>query len=182
MRALIVVDMQNDFVTVTGSLAVPDAESIVPVVNDLIASSDYGLVVLTRDWHPAGHCSFDFMGGPWPVHCVKYSVGARIIVPRPSGSLLVTKGDRRAVEAYSGFDGFVENEKDGTLVSALDGRGVEAVDVVGLALDVCVKATAFDSAKWGYDTRVLLDATRAVTRPGQDTAVQELREAGVEVR
>jgi len=175
MRALIVVDVQNDFCP-GGALAVPDGDAVVEAVNRL--ASDASFVVATRDWHPADHGSFAAQGGPWPVHCVADTPGAALhdgIDPRQI-DVVLDKGQVADREGYSGFEGT-------DLERLLRVRGVDAVDVAGLALDYCVKATALDARRAGFDVTVHLDATRAVeVTPGDgERAVSELRAAGVEV-
>ena len=177
-KALIVVDVQRDFVD--GTLAVPDAEAVIPVVERLADQAE--ILIATRDWHPAGHCSFadppEFRDGSWPVHCVEFTPGAAFaweIINGRTPEAVISKGDRLDREAYSGFDGT-------PLADILRKRDVTEVEVVGLALDYCVKATALDAAREGFDTTVLLEGTRAVADETGEQAIVELREAGVTVR
>jgi nicotinamidase/pyrazinamidase len=175
MRALIVVDVQNDFCP-GGALAVPDGDAVVDRINRL--ASEASFVVATRDWHPPDHGSFAEHGGPWPVHCVQGTPGAELHsgIDRSRIDTIVDKGQTRDREGYSGFE---ETE----LERLLRERGVDGVDVSGLALDYCVKATALDAKRAGFDVVVHRDATRAVdVQPGDgDRAVQELRAAGIQV-
>jgi nicotinamidase/pyrazinamidase len=175
MQALIVVDVQNDFCP-GGALAVPDGDAVVEVVNRL--ASDASFVVATRDWHPPDHGSFAAQGGPWPVHCVRDTPGAQIHPGIDIGHIdaVVDKGQERDREGYSGFE-------DTDLERLLRERGVETVDVAGLALDYCVKATALDARRAGFAVIVHRDATRPVeVQEGDgDRAAAELRAAGVEV-
>ena len=175
MRALIVVDVQNDFCP-GGALAVPDGDAVVEAVNRMAA--DHELVVATRDWHPPDHGSFAAQGGPWPVHCVQGTAGAELHPGVDQGQIdvIVDKGQVSDREGYSGFEG-TELER------LLRESGVDAVDVAGLALDYCVKATALDARRAGLDVTVHRGATRAVeVEPGDgERAVAELRAAGVEV-
>jgi nicotinamidase/pyrazinamidase len=175
VRALIVVDVQNDFCP-GGALAVPDGDAIIGRVNQM--ASEAPLVVATRDWHPPDHGSFAEQGGPWPVHCVAGSSGAELHagVDRRLVDLVLDKGRAVDTEGYSGFE-------DTGLEAALRSRGVDAVDVVGLALDYCVRATALDAKRAGFDVTVHRGATRAVeVAPGDaERAVAELRAAGVSV-
>jgi nicotinamidase/pyrazinamidase len=175
VRALIVVDVQNDFCP-GGALAVPDGDAVVEGVNRLAAES--GFVVATRDWHPPDHGSFAEQGGPWPVHCVAGTPGAELH-PGIDSELIdavVDKGQVADREGYSGFEGT-------ELEQVLRGRGVDGVDVAGLALDYCVKATALDARRAGFQVTVHRGATRPVeVQPGDgERAVAELRAAGVEV-
>ena len=175
MRALIVVDVQNDFCP-GGALAVPDGDAVVEAVNRMAA--DHEFVVATRDWHPPDHRSFAARGGPWPVHCVRGTPGAELHPGVDQGQIdvIVDKGQVSEREGYSGFEG-TELER------LLRERGVDAVDVAGLALDYCVKATALDAKRAGFGVTVHRDATRAVEVKAGDgeRAVGELRAAGVEV-
>jgi nicotinamidase/pyrazinamidase len=175
MRALIVVDVQNDFCP-GGALAVPDGDAVVDQVNRLASESPF--VVATRDWHPADHGSFAEQGGPWPVHCVAGTPGAELHarIDRDLVDAVVDKGQSREREGYSGFEG-TELER------LLREHEVDAVDVVGLALDYCVKATALDARGAGFSVTVRRGATRAVeVQPGDgERAVEELRAAGVQV-
>jgi nicotinamidase/pyrazinamidase len=175
MDALIIVDVQNDF-TPGGALGVPDGDAVIPAVNALAADSEF--VVATRDWHPADHGSFAEQGGSWPVHCVAESEGAQLApgVDRKLIDVVVDKGQSRDAEGYSGF------EHTG-LEELLRSRDVDTVHVAGLALDYCVRATALDARRAGFDVVVHLSATRPVdVKPGDgERAVAELRAAGVSV-
>jgi nicotinamidase/pyrazinamidase len=175
MKALIVVDLQNDFCP-GGALAVADGDAVVEPINEMARQSPF--VVATRDWHPVDHGSFAAQGGPWPEHCVSGTSGAELH-PGIDGSLIdaiVDKGQAADQEGYSGFEGT-------GLEGLLREREVDEVDVVGLALDYCVKATALDARRAGLDVTVHRGATRAVeVEPGDaERAVQELRAAGVKV-
>jgi len=175
MRALIVVDVQNDFCP-GGALAVPDGDAVVEVVNRLAGEAPF--VVATRDWHPADHGSFAAQGGVWPVHCVCDTPGAQLHPGIDSRQIdvVLDKGRDPELEGYSGFEGT-------DLERLLRDRGVDAVDVAGLALDYCVKATALDARRAGFDVTVHRGATRAVeASPGDgERAVEGLRAAGVSV-
>jgi nicotinamidase/pyrazinamidase len=175
MEALIVVDVQNDFCP-GGALAVRDGDQVVEPVNEL--AERVGLVVATRDWHPIDHSSFAAQGGPWPVHCVQDTLGAELHpgLRRDRIDVVIDKGQVRDMEGYSGFEG-TELER------LLHERDVDKVHVAGLALDYCVKATALDARRAGFDVVVHREATRPVEVQAGDgeRAVEELREAGVEV-
>jgi nicotinamidase/pyrazinamidase len=175
MDALLVIDVQNDFCP-GGALAVSDGDAVVEPINQLAASLPF--VVATRDWHPADHGSFAENGGVWPVHCIQDSVGAALHSDVDLGQVDVTvdKGQARDLEGYSGFEGT-------DLETLLRERDVDTVHVAGLALDYCVKATALDAKRAGFDVIVHRNATRAVdVEPGDgDRAVEELRAAGVKV-
>ncbi len=174
--ALIVVDVQRDFLP-GGSLAVPDGDKVVPVLNDYLRRfAAAGLpIVATRDWHPADHCSFVARGGPWPPHCVQDTSGAEFPdeLALPDDVLVLSKATSVEADAYSGFD------RTG-LETRLREGGVERVFVGGLATDYCVLATVQDAAAAGFDVVVLEDAIRAVGVEADDEAraLRSMREAG----
>jgi nicotinamidase/pyrazinamidase len=174
--ALIVVDLQNDFLT-GGSLAVPDGDAVIPVLNTWIRRfRGAGLPVFaTRDWHPADHCSFREQGGPWPPHCVAGTKGAEFTpeLVLPPDALIHSKATRPEKEAYSGFE-------EGDFGRQLREMGVTRLFVGGLATDYCVRATVLDGLKEGFQVVLLADAIRAVeARPGDGArAIAEMREAG----
>jgi nicotinamidase/pyrazinamidase len=176
-RALILVDFQNDF-TPGGALGVPDGDRIAARLNELAASQEFALVVATRDWHPQDHGSFAKQGGPWPPHCVQGTPGAELhdSLDRSAIDLVLDKGQDEATEGYSGFDGT-------GLAELLREREVDALTVVGLATDYCVKHTALDASREGFAVQVEAGATRPVeVRDGDgERALEELRAAGVEV-
>jgi nicotinamidase/pyrazinamidase len=176
MDALIVVDVQNDFCA-GGALAVPDGDAVVEPINRLAREARF--VVATRDWHPPNHNSFRDYGGPWPAHCVQGSGGAELHprLDRERIDTVVDAGQTPDLEGYSGFEG-TELER------VLRDHGVREVHVVGLALDYCVKATALDARRAGFDVVVDLDATRSIdAHPGDaQRAVEQMREAGVRVQ
>jgi nicotinamidase/pyrazinamidase len=172
--ALIVVDVQRDFCP-GGALAVPQGDAVVPVINRLLALTDW-LTVATRDWHPADHCSFASQGGPWPSHCVADTRGAAFPPALNVARIreVVSKATRRDAEAYSGF-------KDTDLASRLAAGGIRRVFVAGLATDYCVKATALDARAAGLEVIVAADAIRGVeVHPGDCAAALEaMRRAGI---
>jgi nicotinamidase/pyrazinamidase len=174
-EALIVVDVQNDFCS-GGALAIAGGEEVIEPIGRLGREVEF--VVATRDWHPPEHHSFDSQGGPWPVHCVQGTAGAELHpeLERARIEAVVDAGHLAHLEGYSGF------EETG-LEAMLRERGVKRVHVAGLALDYCVKHTALDARRLGFDVVVHRDATRAVNvHPGDDErAVDELLAAGVEV-
>lgn len=175
MEALIIVDMQNDFCS-GGALAVPDGDAVIEPVNRLAQGMEF--VVATRDWHPPDHRSFKAQGGPWPVHCVADTLGAQFHdrIDKSRIDATVDAGRTPDKEGYSGFE-------DTELEQLLRDRGVDTVHVAGLALDYCVKETALDAARAGFDVIVHRDATRAVEVQEGDgeRAVAELKAAEVQV-
>lgn len=197
MDALIVVDVQNDFLP-GGALAVGRGDEVVPVINSLM--DRFGLVVATQDWHPADHGSFaaNHPGGApgerieldglpqilWPVHCVQGTPGAAFApgLRTERFAAVYRKGVDPRVDSYSGF--YDNGRKRSTgLAEDLRRRGVTTVYVAGLATDYCVKATALDARSEGFETFVVEDASRGVELSPGDvaTALAELRSAGVRV-
>jgi nicotinamidase/pyrazinamidase len=173
--ALIIVDVQNDFCP-GGALAVPNGDEVVPAINRLLQHR--WLAVATKDWHPADHCSFKAQDGPWPPHCVQGTAGAELHPQLDVARIqvIITKGSRPEKDAYSGFDGT-------ELAKILREKGMKRVVVCGLATDYCVRATAHDALKAGFEVLVLEDAIRGVeVTPGDSQrAVDELRAAGARV-
>jgi len=179
MRALIVVDVQKDFCE-GGSLAVAGGADVAQAITELLIEHDYAHVVATKDYHvdPGDHFSDhpDYRNS-WPPHCV---VGTPGVDFHPAFNPVVVeavfmKGHYSA--AYSGFEG---TDEDGTtLEDWLRARGVDSVDVVGIATDYCVKATATDAVAAGFNTRVLLNLTAGVAPTSTAEAVESLRAAGV---
>jgi nicotinamidase/pyrazinamidase len=182
MRALIIVDVQNDFCE-GGSLAVTGGADVARGISELLAGDPgYAHVVATKDFHidPGDHFSDnpDFESS-WPRHCVVGTSGADFHPQFHNDAVdaVFRKGNYSA--AYSGFEGA---DDDGTsLTDWLRERGVDAVDVVGIATDYCVQATAADAAQAGFATRVLLDLTAGVAPDSTARAIEDLRAAGVEI-
>ncbi len=197
MNALIVVDVQNDFLP-GGALAVPKGDQVIGPINAMMDC--FELIVATQDWHPAGHGSFassnpgirvgevGTLGGMpqvmWPDHCIENTRGAALATTLRQHPLaqIFRKGQDPTIDSYSGF--FDNDHKRSTgLGEWLRNRGVSGVYVVGLATDYCVKATALDAARLGFAATVDLSGCRGVElRPGDiAAAVAELRAAGVRV-
>jgi nicotinamidase/pyrazinamidase len=179
-RALLVVDVQNDFCE-GGSLAVSGGTAVAEAITRHLreAAGDYAHVVATRDHHidPGGHFSSapDFLES-WPPHCVVGTDGVELHPALDRGPIeaVFDKGEHAA--AYSGFEG----RADGVpLADWLKQHGVDAVDVVGIATDHCVRATALDAVGNGFATRVLLPLTAGVTDGTTDAAIEEMSGAGV---
>jgi nicotinamidase/pyrazinamidase len=187
--ALIVVDVQNDFADPGGSLSVRGGDAIVPLIDGEVrmAESAGTLVVATQDWHPEHTPHFAVDGGIWPVHCVAGTWGAELYpsLEIPDAAPRVRKG-ANGEDGYSGFTmrDPVSGETIPTeLEPILRGAGVDRVVVVGLATDYCVKATALDARRLGFETAVLADAIAAVDLESGDgeRALDEMREAGVAI-
>jgi nicotinamidase-related amidase/8-oxo-dGTP pyrophosphatase MutT (NUDIX family) len=197
MKALILVDIQNDFLP-GGALAVPDGDAVIPLANQLQAA--FALVVATKDWHPADHGSFaanhpgrkvferiDLNGLPqtlWPVHCVQGTRGAELAaaLKRERIANVFPKGMDTGIDSYSGF--FDNGHRRATgLGEWLRAKGVTEVYVCGLATDYCVKFTALDAVTLGFQTHLIEDACRGVNLRPDDVknAVEEMRKAGIHV-
>jgi nicotinamidase/pyrazinamidase len=192
-HALIVIDMQNDFCP-GGALAVTGGDDIVDGINALMA--DFQTVILTQDWHPAGHSSFasshpgaapmqvvDMPYGPqvlWPDHCIQGTPGAAFHQGlRTDGDLIIRKGYNPAIDSYSAFF-----ENDHTTPTGLEGylrtRGITTLTLVGLALDFCVNYSAVDAAKLGFDVTVRTLLSRGIDVGGSlDAALVGMKAAGV---
>lgn len=180
MRALLIIDIQNDFLP-GGSLAVNDGDTIIATINEL--QSQYELVVATQDWHPIDHESFvtqhpgkqvfetiELNGLPqtlWPAHCVQESWGAQF----PSSfslnkvAAIFHKGMNPNIDSYSGFFDNAKLANTG-LDGYLKSKGVTAVDICGLAADYCVYYTAMDALELGFQSTILLHATKAIDDKG----------------
>ncbi len=191
--ALIVIDVQNDFCS-GGALAVPEGDAVVPVINAKMAQFD--TVLLTQDWHPAGHSSFasshagkhpfdtvEMTYGTqvlWPDHCVQQTKGAAFHPDlRTDADLILRKGYNSALDSYSAFF-----ENDQITPTGLDGylrtRGITNLTVVGLATDFCVAYSALDARKCGFNVTVDLTACRAIDLNGSlAAALTEMKDAGV---
>jgi nicotinamidase/pyrazinamidase len=184
MRALLIVDVQNDFCA-GGSLAVTGGDDVARAITAYLASpasAGYSRVVATRDHHidPGAHFSAqpDYVDS-WPPHCVAGTRGAELHPDLATGRVeqLFSKGEHAA--AYSGFDGV--SDAGHPLADWLAERGVTSVDVAGLALDYCVRATAADAVRLGFQARVLLDLTAAVSPAARAETAAGLAAAGVEL-
>ena len=185
--ALVIVDVQNDFADPKGGLSVMSGDAVIPTINAeaRMAVNAGALVVATQDWHPESTPHFEKDGGIWPVHCVGGTWGAELhpALDLTEDAPRIRKG-ANGEDGYSGFT--MRDPTTGEQIpTALDGllreHGVRRVVVVGLATDYCVKATALDAVRLGYDTALLSDAIAAVDlQPGDgDRAIDEMRAAGV---
>jgi nicotinamidase/pyrazinamidase len=183
VRALIVVDVQNDFCE-GGSLAVAGGGAVAAAISEYLAAEGgtYAHVVASRDYHidPGGHFSDhpDFARS-WPPHCVAGTPGARFHSSLDTGPLEVVFSKGAHAAAYSAFEG--ADDEGTSLADWLRQRGVDALDVVGIATDYCVRATALDAAREGFATRVLLGLTAGVDPVTTQEALAALREAGAEL-
>ena len=193
-RALIVVDVQNDFCP-GGALAVEDGDQVVDPINKMI--SDFDHVILTQDWHPEGHLSFASQHDGkspfeqsimpygdqtlWPDHCVQGSQGAEFHsgLNWTKAEMVVRKGYRREIDSYSAF--FENDKKTPTGLSGyLKERGISQLTMAGLATDFCVAFSAIDAASLGFDVEVILPACRAIDLEGSlNASMTAMRDVGV---
>lgn len=193
MKALLVVDVQNDFCP-GGALAVPEGDQVVPVINRLTGHFD--VILNTQDWHPSGHHSFasshegkepfdvvkmDYGDQVlWPDHCVQGSTGAQFHpdLDITSSQLIVRKGFRKEIDSYSAF--FENDQKTVTgLAGYLKDRKIDTLYVTGLAADFCVKWTVLDAIKLGFQVNVVEDAVRGIDLDGSlEQAWDEMTRAG----
>jgi nicotinamidase/pyrazinamidase len=198
MRALILTDIQNDFLP-GGALAVPDGDAIIPVVNQL--QTRFPLVLATQDWHPANHGSFaanhagkrvydqielnGLQQTLWPVHCVQNSNGAELApgLDKQHIARIFQKGIDPGIDSYSGF--FDNRHQRSTGMSDwLKAKGINNLYICGLATDYCVKYTALDAVQLGFKVNLIEDACRGVNlKPGDvASALKEMRQAGVTIK
>ena len=197
MNALILIDIQNDFLP-GGSLAVPGGDEVIPVANRLMP--EFALVIATQDWHPPDHVSFaanheghqvgeciEVAGVPqilWPIHCVQGTPGAALAADLNAGGIheVIRKGTDPDIDSYSGF--FDNRRNRATpLHGLLQQRGIEQLTLAGLATDYCVRFTALDARRLGWPTRLVVEGCRGVNAEPHDVekALRELRQAGVEL-
>ncbi|HYI67420.1 MAG TPA: isochorismatase family protein [Candidatus Limnocylindrales bacterium] len=185
--ALVVVDLQNDFADPSGKLMVDRGDAIIPAVNDAVRDALDGdaFVVVTQDWHPESTPHFAKDGGIWPVHCVAGTWGAEL---HPSFAVpLEAPRIRKGAQGEDGYSGFTMRDPESgvetptELEGMLRERGIERVIVCGLATDYCVRATALDAVRLGFDVTLLVGAIAAVNRAPDDgdRALSEMAEAGV---
>ncbi len=194
-HALLVIDVQNDFCP-GGALAVAGGDEIVAPINAIM--DDFDAVILTQDWHPAGHSSFasshddkspfEMIQMPygaqvlWPDHCVQGSDGAAFHPDlRTDGDLIIRKGFRRDIDSYSAF--FENDHSTPTgLKGYLETRGIGLLTMVGLATDFCVHYSAVDAARLGFDVTIRTGLCRAIDMDGSlSSAEKSMREAGVKL-
>jgi nicotinamidase/pyrazinamidase len=198
MRVLLVIDAQNDFIS--GSLAVPGAKEIIPVIDSLMKQGGYDAIVFSQDWHPADHGSFasqhpgekpfatGTLGGKpqvlWPDHCVQGSWGARFDAHLDLSLIthVQQKGLDKAVDSYSAF-----RDNDAKKLTGLDAYlrklGATEVDICGLATDFCDKYSAVDATKLlpGVKVNFIEDASRGITPAGTRAALSEMQAVGVNI-
>jgi nicotinamidase/pyrazinamidase len=192
MNALIIVDVQNDFLP-GGALPVKDGDTIIPVINDL--QNKFDLVVATQDWHPADHKSFASShpgkkvfeeiildGLPqvlWPDHCVQQTFGAEFSTALDTKKIeaIFRKGMDKNIDSYSGF--FDNGKKKSTgMADYLKGRGTTSIYVCGLAADYCVYFTALDGLELGFQSTIITDATKAIDENNFKKVLENFKSKG----
>lgn len=197
MRALLLVDIQNDFLP-GGALAAPGGDRILPYIKELI-TSDFDVIVASKDWHPSGHGSFASTHGKevgevielegleqrlWPDHCIQDTQGAELhpVIEEEAVDHIVFKGIDPNVDSYSAFFDNARRRSTG-LSEYLKERGVDHVFIAGLVTDYCVKFTALDAVEQGFETTVLLKGCVALDVPKgeEQRAIEQMRAAGVKV-
>ncbi len=171
--ALLIVDMQNDFMP-GGVLEVRDSDKIIPIINRCIKKFNLkgAKVFATRDWHPEGHISFKERGGPWPKHCVQNTKGAELHKDLERVDEIISKAMDRDKEAYSGFEGT-------DLADRLKANNIKDVFISGVATDYCVKNTAIDAIKHGFNVYLIRDAVKGIG--DEERAIKEMQSNGVKV-
>jgi len=192
MRALVIIDMQNDFIP-GGSLAVPEGDKLVPIINNL--QEKFDLIIATQDWHPQDHSSFaenhsgkkDFeiieLGGIdqilWPVHCVQNSEGAQFHSDLKTQKLeaIFRKGTNKEIDSYSGFYDNAHLKSTG-LSGYLNEKGISQLYFCGLAAEYCVYFSIIDALKEGFETFLIEDATKAISKTEFEKAKKEILHAG----
>ena len=192
MKALIIIDIQNDFLP-GGSLEVKDGDKIITLINEMMDNYDH--IIATKDWHPSNHVSFasnhpgKIIGDIikinglnqilWPDHCIQDSYGSEF--PKELNhekiNKIIYKGKNKNIDSYSGF---YDNAKGSTQLSEyLKSKGIDKIDCVGLATEYCVKYTAIDASTEGFNTRVLSKCTAGLNRNDIKSAIDEMRSNNV---
>jgi nicotinamidase/pyrazinamidase len=197
MNALIIVDLQNDFLP-GGALAVPRGDEVIPLANEL--QSKFDLVLATKDWHPPDHGSFAanhpgkkpgdriLLDGIeqilWPVHCVQNTRGAEFASSFDTSRIarVFHKGTERNIDSYSTFFDNAHRRHTG-LAHYLQKHGIKDIYLMGLALDYCVKYSALDARQLGFNTHIILDGCRGIElTPGDiERAIEEMKRAGAKI-
>ncbi|MEQ9116482.1 MAG: bifunctional nicotinamidase/pyrazinamidase [Rickettsiales bacterium] len=195
-KALLIIDIQNDFIS--GSLAIPDGEQIVPIINSLMTAEYYDYIIASQDWHPANHKSFasnnngtevfamgELNGLPqimWPDHCVQHTWGAEFHhdLLTEKFDYIQQKGTNPEIDSYSAFRDNNQQEITGLDIWIKE-HEISILDICGLATDFCVKFSAIDAASLleSTEVRFIQDASKALTTEGELQATEEMQEAGV---
>jgi len=195
MKALVIIDVQNDFL-LNGSLEVPSGNNIIEPINKII--KNYSLVVATKDWHPLDHVSFvsnhpDKKIGDvvkinnldqvlWPVHCVQKSKGSNFPTALNFKAInkIIYKGTNSQIDSYSGFYDNGKIHSTG-LSNYLKEKKITSVDYVGLVTEYCVKFTVFDSIEEGFKTRVILNGIKGINLEESNKVLKEMKSKGIDL-
>jgi len=197
MKALLIVDIQNDFLP-GGALGVADGDKVIPLINKL-SGHDFDIVIASKDWHPENHGSFAATHGKkpgehvelkgldqilWPVHCVQGSSGAELSDELSQSKIdkVFFKGTDQEIDSYSAFfdNGHLKSTGLGDFLKS---KGITDVYIAGIATDYCVKFSVIDAAKLGFKTYVVIDACKPVNlqEGDEDRAVEEMKEVGAKI-
>jgi len=195
MKALVIIDVQNDFL-INGSLEVPDGHDVIEPINEII--KNYALVVATKDWHPLDHVSFvsNHQGKKigdivkvnnldqilWPVHCVQESRGSDFPTTLNVKAIdkIIYKGTNSQIDSYSGFHDNGKIRSTG-LSDYLKAKNVTSIDYVGLVTEYCVKFTVFDSIEEGFKSRVILKGIKGINLEESNKALKEMKSKGIDL-
>ena len=195
MKALVIIDVQNDFL-INGSLEVPDGNDVIEPINEII--KNYALVIATKDWHPLDHVSFasNHQGKKigdvvkvnnldqilWPVHCVQESKGSDFPTTLNIKAInkIIYKGTNSQIDSYSGFHDNGKIRSTG-LSDYLKAKNITSIDYVGLVTEYCVKFTVFDSIKEGFRSRVILKGIKGINLEESNKALKEMRSKGIDL-
>ncbi|XWV25642.1 hypothetical protein QJ856_gp0111 [Tupanvirus deep ocean] len=176
--ALLVIDMQNDFVSPNGNLFVKDADKIIAPIAQLISDYDWALVVFSQDWHPREHVSFNI----FPPHCIQNTIGADIVAPLKFDNIVQTqikKGYDYWKDSYSAF--MDADRINSGLDQILKSRGIEYIYIVGVAYDYCVYYTAIDGITLGYNVTLLKFLTKSIDPDKEKEITEHLTNMGVNI-
>lgn len=182
MKALTAIDIQYDFVSPKGALYVKDGETIIEAIfqkaKEYLANND--IVIFTQDWHPEKHCSFKNNGGQWPPHCIQNTAGSELVIKKlyHKNIFLLKKAFYEDTDSYSAFGGLIDGI---SLKNFLESKNILDIEICGLALDFCVKATAIDGVLNGYNTTVNVPLTKSVFPENNSITLKILSDGGIKL-